>query len=106
MKRFTVPATVFLAALALLSCKKAPPPNVAAVVNNHPITYAKLDKTYQSQYPQAVEGSSEDQVMMQKLDVLSSLINSELLLQRAEKLGLTAVDADVEPEFNKMKAPY
>ena len=95
-----------LSAATVFSCQKAPPPNVAAVVNNHSITYAELDKTYESQYPQPVEGSSEDQVMMQKLDVLSSLINSELLLQRAEKLGLTAVDADVETEFNKMNAPY
>ena len=46
------------------------------------------------------------QIMMQKLDLLSSLINSELLSERAEKLGLTATDADVETEFNKMKAPY
>ena len=95
-----------LSALFTLSCKKTPPANVAAEVNNHAITYAELDKTYASQYPQPAEGSSDDQVMMQKLDVLSSLINSELLLQRAEKLGLTAVDADVEAEFNKMKAPY
>ncbi|MBZ5579066.1 MAG: SurA N-terminal domain-containing protein [Acidobacteriia bacterium] len=95
-----------LSAFVTLSCKRSPPPNVAAEVNNHAITYAELDKTYTSQYPQPAEGSSDDQVMMQKLDVLSSLINSELLLQRAEKLGLTAVDADVDTEFNKMKAPY
>ena len=106
MKRFIWFATALLAVMPLSSCKKTPPANVAAVVNNHSITYADLDKTYQSQYPQPVEGSSEDQVMTQKLDVLGSLINSELLLQRAEKLGLTAVDADVETEFNKMKAPY
>ena len=106
MKRLILPAAAALSVLPLLCCKKAPPANVAAVVNDHVITYAELDKTYQSQYPQPVEGSSEDQVMMQKLDVLSSLINSELLLQRAEKLGLMAVDADVDAEFNKMKAPY
>jgi len=29
-----------------------------------------------------------------------------MAMQRAEKLGLTAVDADVEAEFNKMKSPY
>jgi peptidyl-prolyl cis-trans isomerase SurA len=44
--------------------------------------------------------------MSQKLELLSSLINNEILLQRAEKAGLTAVDADVDTEFNKMKAPY
>lgn len=93
-------------ALFLISCKHAPPANVAAIVNNHAITYADLEKTYQSQYPQPIEGSSDDQVMTQKLDVLNSLINAELLLQRAEKLGLMAVDADVDAELNKMKAPY
>lgn len=90
----------------LVSCKKGPPPNVAAKVNNREITYAELDKTYQSQYPQPVEGSSEDQVMSQKLDLLSNLITNEIMLQHAEKLGLMAVDADVETELNKMKAPY
>ena len=97
---------VALAASALISCKRTPPANVAAQVNNRSITYAELEKTYQSQYPQPVEGSSDDQVMSQKLDVLSNLITSEILLQRAEKLGLMAVDADVDTEFNKMKAPY
>ena len=69
------------------SCKQTPPANVAAEVNNHAITYAELDKTYQSQFPQPVEGSNEDQVMSQKLEMLSSLITSEIMLQRAEKAG-------------------
>lgn len=106
MNRIVLLLAIVLGAFSLLSCKKTPPANVAAQVNSHAITYAELDKTYQSQYPQPAEGSSEDQVTMQKLDVLNSLINAELLLQRAEKLGLMAVDADVEAEFNKMKAPY
>ena len=91
---------------ALSACKQTPPANVAAEVNGHAITYAELDKIYQSQYPQPCEGSNEDQVMSNKLEVLNSLITNEIMLQRAEKLGLTAVDADVEAEFNKMKAPY
>jgi peptidyl-prolyl cis-trans isomerase SurA len=106
MKRpFAVLAAV-LAALPLFSCRHKAPANVAAEVNNHAITYAELEKTYQSRFPQPVEGTNEDQVMSQKLELLSSLINSEILLQRAEKAGLTAVDADVDTEFNKMKAPY
>jgi len=104
--RLLVPLAAALGILSLASCKKSPPANVAAQVNNHAITYAELDKTYQSQFPQPVEGSSEDQVMTQKLDTLTNLITSEILLQRAEKLGLIAVDADVDTELNKMKAPY
>ena len=100
---------VLLTAIAVLtcaSCKHTPPANVAAEVNGHAITNDELNKIYQSQYPQTVERSNEDQVLSNKLEVLNSMITNEIMLQRAEKLGLTAVDADVEAEFNKMKAPY
>jgi peptidyl-prolyl cis-trans isomerase SurA len=95
-----------LGVLCLVSCRRSAPANVAAEVNKRAITFAELDKTYQSQYPQPAAGSSEDQVMSQKLDLLTNLITNEIMLQRAEKLGLMAVDADVETELNKMKAPY
>jgi peptidyl-prolyl cis-trans isomerase SurA len=102
-------SVVFFAALGVLSqaaCKHTPPANVAAMVNGHPITFTELEKTYQSQYPQQPEAANQDLVLSQKLDLLGNLITNEILLQRAEKLGLTAVDADVETEINKMKAPY
>ena len=44
--------------------------------------------------------------MIQKLEVLRTLVDNEIMLQRAEKLGLMAVDADVEAKFNELKAPY
>jgi peptidyl-prolyl cis-trans isomerase SurA len=106
MKREVVVFLAALGALPLLSCKHAPPANVAAEVNGHAITYTELEKTFQSQYSQQPESANQDQVMSQKLDLLTSLITNEIILQRAEKLGLTAVDADVETELNKMKAPY
>lgn len=95
-----------LAALVQVSCKHAAPPGVAAEVNGHAITTAELDKIYATQYPDPIEGANEDQVMAQKLDLLSRLISTEIMWQRAEKLGLTAVDADIDTEINKMKAPY
>jgi peptidyl-prolyl cis-trans isomerase SurA len=106
MTRQFVLFSAVAAALSLAACKHTPPANVAAEVNGHAITNAELDKIYQSQYPQTVERSNEDQVMSNKLEVLNSMITNEIMLQRAEKLGLTAVDADVEAEFNKMKSPY
>jgi len=106
MTRQIVLFAAVAAALTFASCKHTPPANVAAEVNGHSIKNEELDKIYQSQYPQAVERSNEDQVMSNKLEVLNSLITNEIMLQRAEKLGLTAVDADVEAEFNKMKSPY
>jgi len=89
----------------LTACRSKPPAGVAATVNGHAITYSELEKTYQSQ-PQSNEGSNEDQVMSSKLELLNSLITREIMLQRAEKAGLTAVDADVDTKLNEMKAPY
>jgi peptidyl-prolyl cis-trans isomerase SurA len=43
---------------------------------------------------------------IQKLEVLRSLVDNEIMLQRAEKLGLMATDADVESKFTELKAPY
>src|SRR5215471_6214093 len=106
MKRIPAVLAVAVAALSMAACTHKPPANVAAEVNGHGITNAELEKTYQSQYAQQSEGASEDQIMTQKLDTLSNLITNEIMLQRAEKLGLAAVDADVEAEISKMKAPY
>jgi peptidyl-prolyl cis-trans isomerase SurA len=94
------------ASFALASCKHAPPAGVAAEVNGHAITFDKLEKTYRTQYPQVPENANEDLVQSQKLELLGSLITNEIMLQRAEKLGLQAVDADVDAELAKMKTPY
>jgi peptidyl-prolyl cis-trans isomerase SurA len=89
----------------LAGCNRSAPANVAATVNNRPITYADLDKQYQSQFGPE-NPANGDQAMIQKLEVLRTLIDNEIMLQRAEKLGLMAVDADVEGKFNELKAPY
>jgi peptidyl-prolyl cis-trans isomerase SurA len=95
-----------LTALLLSSCNHKPPVNVAATVNNRSITFEELEKNFQSRFEPGAERSSEDQVMIQKLEILRGLVDSEIMLQRAEKLGLMAVDADVETKLNELKAPY
>src|SRR5215831_2730000 len=94
------------AVLLLAACKSKSPVNIAAMVNNRSITYEELDKNFQSRFEPGAERSSEDQVMIQKLEILRGLVDSEIMLQRAEKLGLMAVDADVETKLNELKAPY
>ena len=106
MKRIFVVLAAGVAAFLLASCKTSPPANVAAVVDGYAITNSDLEKTYQSQYAQQSEGASEDQIMTQKLDLLSSMITQQIMLRKAEKLGLAAVDADVDAEISKMRAPY
>jgi len=98
---------VLLAVTALLAgCQKSAPSGVAAMVNAHSITFADLEKNYKMQPTANPEGISEDEVQIQKLDLLRNLIDAEIMMQRAEKLGLLVTDADVEAKFNELKAPY
>ncbi|MCX7602620.1 MAG: peptidylprolyl isomerase [Bryobacteraceae bacterium] len=108
MKARSIVLLLVAAALgaALAGCKKSVPPNVAATVNGRAITYADLDKQYKRQFPQQQEGATQDQILFQKLELLRAMIDEEILLQRAEKLGLLARDEDVEARLNEIKAPY
>jgi peptidyl-prolyl cis-trans isomerase SurA len=97
---------IVLACLAATACKNSIPANVAATVNKRPITYAELDKQFQLQFSAAAGRPSDDQMLSQKLEILRGLIDNEIMLQRAEKLSLMAVDADVDTKLNELKAPY
>src|SRR5258708_512051 len=98
---------VLLVVFAILSaCGRSAPANVAATVNGRSITFAELEKQYQSQFAAPAERSSDDQMEIQKLEVLRTLVDGEIMLQRAERQGLMATDADVEAKFNELKAPY
>lgn len=103
MRAFT---TVLLLALALGGCKKTVRQDVAATVNDRPITYAELDKQYRIQFANPAERPTDDQMKIQKLELLRNLIDAEIMLQRADKLGLTASDTDVEAKLNELRAPY
>ncbi|MGO9094095.1 MAG: peptidylprolyl isomerase [Bryobacteraceae bacterium] len=94
------------ALLVLTGCHKAAPANVAATVNNRPITYAEIDRIYDAQFSATAERPSEDVMAIQKMEVLRTLIENEIMLQRAEKLGLLATDPEVDAKFNEIKAPY
>lgn len=95
-----------LVCLALAGCRSAPPANVAATVNGRPITYEQLDKAYLAQFGTQPEHPNDDQTMIQRLEILRSLVDAEIMLQRAEKQGLMAADADVEAKFNELKSPF
>ncbi len=86
--------------------KRASSPDLAASVNGRPITNVELEKQISIQFPQPADKPSDDQLMIQKLEVLRSMVDQEIMMQRAEKLGLMAVDADVDTKFAEYKSPY
>jgi len=96
-----------LAALCLLaSCSKKPPQNVAAVVDGYNITHDQLDKYYKAQLQGTSEKPDEEQGALMKLNLLRELIDNRIMLQRAERLSLMAVDSDVDAKLTELKAPY
>jgi peptidyl-prolyl cis-trans isomerase SurA len=100
------------AAVALLSvgvwsgCEKPVSSDVAATVNGRAISYTALDRAIALQFPASSLKVTADQTIQLRLEVLRALIDQEIMLQRAEKEGLLASDADVEAKFNEYKAPY
>jgi len=104
--RRSLPALLLAAIAFVAGCHKGAPAGVAATVNNHSITFADLEKNYKMQPMANPEGISADEIQIQKLDLLGKMIEAEIMLQRAEKLGLLVTDADVEAKFNELKAPY
>ncbi len=99
-------AAFLCGSLTLIGCRSAASPDVAAAVNGRPIYYVDVDKAYKTQFPGRVEGENEDQVQLRRLEILRSLIDNELMLQRAEKAGVVATDADVDARLKELKAPY
>lgn len=99
---------IVLCCIAIPACKQQIPANVAATVNGRSISYADLDRQYFLQFGQnaPADKQSDDEVMIQKLEVLRNMIQEEIMLQRAEKLGLMATDADVDAKLNELRAPY
>src|SRR5262245_48126444 len=100
----------FLLAIALcigsVACRKSAPANIAATVNCRTVTYADVDKHFELESAGAQEKPGEDQITIQKLEILRALIEGEIMLQRAEKLSLIATDADVDAKLNELKVGY
>jgi peptidyl-prolyl cis-trans isomerase SurA len=108
-------AAVAALVVAASSCKHSVPENVAATVNGHVITYQDLDKQLQfssadkpaaAALPNGIEKTDDDQTTSQKIEVLRVMIDNQIMLQRAEKLGLMATDADVDAKLTELKAPF
>ncbi len=100
--------TLLLSVLALLalSCQSSPADGVAAVVDGHNITYDELEKYFQSQMQEVSEAPTNDQAQMLRLSLLREVIDRHIILHRAEKLGLMAVDSEVDARFEEYRSPY
>ena len=101
---------LLLAAMLTMAagCQKQSQPSegVWAVVNGKDITRAEVDKYYHTQLNPGAPEPSQDEALSLMLNILDELINKQILLQRAKKLGLEAADGEVEDKFTEFKSPY
>ena len=108
--RFAITATLALALLLLLpglGCTgKQPGADVMAAVNGRQITRTEVEKYYNNQTADAPQKPSQEQADSLRLSILRELIDNEILMQRAEKLGLLATDEEINSKLAEIKAPY
>ena len=80
--------------------------DVMARVNGRKITRTEVDKYYDNQTAGSAQKPSQEQGDSLRLSILRELIDNEILMQRAEKLGLLATDEEVNSKLAEIKAPY
>ena len=102
-------ATSLLGLLALASftaCDSRGGADVMAKVNGHKILKADVEKYFQNQTASAEQQPTGEQATSLRLSILRELIDNEIIMRRAEKLGLLATDEEVDRKLNEVKSPY
>jgi peptidyl-prolyl cis-trans isomerase SurA len=95
-----------LAALAAGCGPKQGGGDVVATVDGRKIYRADVEKYYQNQTAGSNQQPVGEQATSLRLSILRELIDNEILMRRAEKLGLIATDEEVESKLNEIKSPY
>lgn len=80
--------------------------DVMAKVNGHKIMRSEVDKYYDNQTAGSPQQPTDEQATTLKLNILKELIDNEILMQRAEKLGLLATNEEVDQKLNEIRGPY
>ena len=80
--------------------------DVAATVDGRKIYRADVEKYYENQTAGSQQQPAGEQATSLRLSILRELVDNEILMRRAEKLGLLATDDEVERKLNEIKSPY
>ena len=80
--------------------------DVLAIVDGRKIFRADVAKYYPAQAAASGQQPTGEQTTSLRLSILRELIDEEILMRRAEKLGLLATDEEVERKLGELKSPY
>jgi len=93
--------------LAVLSaCNTKVGGDVMATVDGRKIFRSDVDKYYDNQVASAQQSPTGEQATALRLNILRQMIDDQIIMRRAEKLGLLATDDEVDRKFNEIKAPF
>jgi peptidyl-prolyl cis-trans isomerase SurA len=81
-------------------------PDVVAAVDGRKIYRSEVDKYYTNQTAGSDQKPSTEQETSLRLSIVGQLVETEILMRRAEKLGLLATDEEVDRKLNEIKSPY
>jgi len=99
-----ISAAILLAALA--ACNAQPGGDVMATVDGKKIFRTDVDKYYDNNVASAQQAPTGEQATALRLNILHQMIDDEILMRRAEKLGLLATDEEVDRKYNEYKSPF
>src|SRR5271157_1850793 len=107
---FFIPAAAAFSAAALLAilsaCGSQVGGDVMATVDGRKIFRSDVDKYYENQVASAQQVPVGEQATILRLNILRQLIDDEMVMRRAEKLGLLATEEEVDRKLNEIKSPY
>src|ERR1035438_2757406 len=93
--------------LGLVACNRGRSGgDVMASINGRKIYRTEVDKYYANQTAGSDQQPTGEQSVSLRLSILNELIETEILMRRAEKLGLLATDEEVDRKLNEIKSPF
>ena len=99
-----ISAAALLAAMA--ACNNQTGGDVMATVDGRKIFRSDVDKVYNANVASAQQAPTGEQATALRLNILHTMIEDEIVMRRAEKLGLLATDEEVDRKFNDLKSPF
>jgi peptidyl-prolyl cis-trans isomerase SurA len=95
-----------LASLAASCGLKTPGNDIAATVDGEKIYRADVERYFQNQTAGSNQPLSDEQATGLRLSIVENLIENQILMHRAGKLGLLATDDEVERRLKEIRSPY
>lgn len=80
--------------------------DVMAKVDGHKIYRTDVDKYYTNQTAGSEQQPVGEAATSLRMSILNELIETEILMRRAEKLGLLATDEEVDRKLTEIKSPF